>query len=158
MAQVTELLSCRVTQGHLQTLEWGPRRGASLSLSGEALQAKHVKFLEKERETEKENEVAFCQPMVCCFGYFYVYISQLTVASCRAELGSQPLYLYSSGILGRPPPFPEPQCPPLLTGDKVRAHRGAVSLKREKTHRPRSGVRTQSALLKGWLASFPVTL
>lgn len=115
MAQVTELLACRVTQGHLQTLEWGPRRGASLSFSGEALQAKRVKFLEEERETEKENEVALCRPIVCCFGYFYVYISQRAVASCRAEVGSQLLYLYSSAILGKPPPFSSlsvPLCKP----------------------------------------------
>lgn len=109
MAQVTELLAYRVTQGHLQTLEWGPRGGASLSFSGEALQAKRVKFLEK----EKENEVALCRPIVCCFGYFYVYISQRAVASCRADVGSQLLYLYSPAILGKPPHFSEPQCPPL---------------------------------------------
>lgn len=85
--------------------------GPSPSFSGEDLQTKRATFLE--RETEEENDVALGQPVSYCFGSFDVRISQPTVSSFGAELESQLLYLHSSVILGKPPHFSEPQCPPL---------------------------------------------
>ena len=84
----------------------GHLKGASPSFSGEDLQAKHVKFLE--RQNQKENEVALFWPIVCWFGSLYARVSQLVLACFRADLGSQPLCPPSSGILGKPYHFSGP--------------------------------------------------